>query len=78
VWVAALLLAGGLYWFQRSVPSMIDMVTPFYAMLVLVVLAASGRWLYNRYWLGDRRRTERRRIRRRHPFRRPKFDENHE
>ena len=63
VWAAGLVVAGGLFWIQRKSPSLVDLMTPLYILLGVILLIASAKWLRERNHArrhADRRHGDRR------------------
>jgi len=60
VWVAALVVAGGLHWIEHLQPALDDMIAPLYIVVALAALWASVKWFRARAQFPDRRRAERR------------------
>jgi hypothetical protein len=63
VWGGGLLLAAGLYWLQAEMPAFVDIVTPLYIVLGVILIISSFKWLRERNEQrrhGDRRHADRR------------------
>lgn len=65
-WAGALLIAALLYWVEASIPALIDILTPVYVILAVVMLVVTWKWFRSRGGDQDRRRTDRRHVDRRH------------
>ncbi|HUQ19050.1 MAG TPA: hypothetical protein VM099_05505 [Gemmatimonadaceae bacterium] len=65
VWIVAAVLVGLIYWFERAMPAFDVVVKPVYALIVLLAIIFTARWVRtrgkgNRRNHPDRRRTDRR------------------
>jgi hypothetical protein len=58
VWGAGFLIAGGLYWIQNKSPALVDLMTPLYIGIGVILLIASVKWLRERN--HERRHADRR------------------
>lgn len=64
-WVSSMIFAGLVYYLERTIPALHDVVGPVYWLLVAIVVVATGRWIRARS--ADRRGKDRRRLDRREP-----------
>jgi len=64
VWVGALVVVGLIYWFERTMPAFDEVVAPVYAVVALLLVAFTWRWIRAR-GKGERRNLDRRRTDRR-------------
>ena len=64
VWVAIFGTAAVLYWIQFKVPALIDIMTPVYILLGVLLIIGTVRWFRERS-RSNRRRTDRRHLDRR-------------
>lgn len=58
VWGAGLLVAGGLYWIQHESPALVDLMTPLYVALGVILIIATIKWFRERH--RERRHADRR------------------
>jgi hypothetical protein len=63
-WVAAIVVVGLIYWFERAMPAFDEVVAPLYAVTALLLAAFTWRWIRTR-GKGERRNRDRRRTDRR-------------
>ena len=63
-WITAIIIAGLIYWFERTNPAFDEVVAPLYAVTALLLAAFTWRWIRTR-GKADRRHLDRRRTDRR-------------
>lgn len=63
-WIAAIVIAGLIYWFEVEMPAFDEVVAPLYAVTALLLVAFTWRWIRTR-GRGERRNMDRRRTDRR-------------
>ena len=64
-WVSSIIFAGIVYYFERLLPALHDVVGPIYWLLLAIVLISTARWARARS--SERRTAQRRRLERRDP-----------
>jgi len=69
VWGVGLGLAAGLYWWQTTMPALVDIITPLYIVLGVILVVSTIKWLRERN--QQRRHQDRRHADRRHGPPRP-------
>jgi hypothetical protein len=62
-WVSSLIFAGLVYYLERTMPALHDVVGLIYWLLIAIVVVTTGRWVRARS--AERRGTDRRRVDRR-------------
>jgi uncharacterized membrane protein len=63
IWISAFAIAGGLYWLQAVVPALVDIVTPIYIVVGVILIFVTVHWIRGRVKQrrnGERRHADRR------------------